>query len=174
MNGEDHVDRIGHLTTLAGYVHWQLTGEKVLGIGDASGMFPIDIASGGYDAAMLAQFDHLAAEAGVDLRLADLLPTIMLAGERAGELTETGRETARSGRATSSRRCAVPAGGRCRDWDGGHELGRAAHRERQRRHQHLRDDRARARAQPSPPRARPGHYAGRGPGGDGALQQRCQ
>ena len=90
LNGEDHVDRIGQLTTLAGYIHWQLTGEKVIGIGDASGMFPIDIASGGYNAAMLAQFDHLAAKAGVDLRLADLLPRIMLAGERAGELTETG------------------------------------------------------------------------------------
>ena len=92
LNGEDHLDRIDHLTTLAGYVHWQLTGEKVLGIGDASGMFPIDIASKNYDAAMLAQFDHLAAEAGVNLRLADLLPTIMLAGERAGELTEAGAE----------------------------------------------------------------------------------
>ena len=90
LNGEDHVDRIGQLTTLAGYVHWQLSGEKVLGIGDASGMFPIDITSGGYNTAMLAQFDHLAAEAGAHLRLADLLPTIMLAGEPAGELTETG------------------------------------------------------------------------------------
>jgi sugar (pentulose or hexulose) kinase len=90
LNSEDHVDRIGQLTTLAGYVHWQLTGEKVLGIGDASGMFPIDIASGGYNQAMLAQFDHLVAEAGVYLRLAELLPTIMHAGERAGELTETG------------------------------------------------------------------------------------
>jgi sugar (pentulose or hexulose) kinase len=90
LNGEDHVDRIGQLTTLAGYVHWQLTGEKVLGIGDASGMFPIDIASGGYNAAMLAQFDHLAAEAGVRLRLAEVLPTIMHAGEQAGELSEAG------------------------------------------------------------------------------------
>ncbi len=90
LNGEDHVGRIGHLTTLAGYVHWQLTGERVLGIGDASGMFPIDIAAGGYDARMLAQFDQLAAEAGVELRLADLLPTIRLAGEPAGELTEPG------------------------------------------------------------------------------------
>jgi sugar (pentulose or hexulose) kinase len=90
LNGEDHLDRIGQLTTLAGYVHWQLTGENVLGIGDASGMFPIDIASGGYDAAMLAKFDHLAAEAGVHLRLADLLPRIMVAGERAGGLTEAG------------------------------------------------------------------------------------
>jgi sugar (pentulose or hexulose) kinase len=90
LNGEDHIDRIDQLTTLAGYVHWQLTGERVLGIGDASGMFPIDIASRSYNAAMLAQFDRLAAEAGVDLRLADLLPTIMLAGEQAGELTEAG------------------------------------------------------------------------------------
>jgi sugar (pentulose or hexulose) kinase len=90
LNGEDHVNRIDQLTTLAGYVHWQLSGEKVLGIGDASGMFPIDISSRGYDAAMLAQFDHLAAEAGVYLRLADVLPTIMRAGERAGELTQAG------------------------------------------------------------------------------------
>ena len=54
LNGEDHVRDIGFLTTLAGYVHWQLTGEKVLGIGDASGVFPIDSALCDYDAAMLA------------------------------------------------------------------------------------------------------------------------
>jgi sugar (pentulose or hexulose) kinase len=90
LNGEDHVASIGYLTTLAGYVHWQLTGEKVLGIGDASGMFPIDIAAGGYDATMLVQFDRLAAETGVELRLDDLLPTIRRAGEPAGELTEQG------------------------------------------------------------------------------------
>src|SRR5215213_10065464 len=58
LNGEDHVRRIGHLTTLAGYVHWRLTGNQVLGIGDASGMFPIDISAGGYDATMLTRFDH--------------------------------------------------------------------------------------------------------------------
>ena len=90
LNGEDHVGRIGHLTTLAGYLHWQLTEEKVLGIGDASGMFPIDITTGSYNAAMLAQFDQLAADAGVDLALGDLLPMIRLAGEPAGELTESG------------------------------------------------------------------------------------
>jgi sugar (pentulose or hexulose) kinase len=90
LNGEDHVGRIGHLTTLAGYVHWQLTGEKVLGIGDASGMFPIDITAGSYHARMLTTFDQLAAEAGLELRLADLLPTIRLAGQPAGELTESG------------------------------------------------------------------------------------
>ena len=90
LNGEDHIPGVASLTTLAGYVHWQLTGEKVLGVGDASGMFPIDIATGGYDARMLAQFDELVAQSGVELQLADLLPTIRLAGESAGELTEQG------------------------------------------------------------------------------------
>ena len=90
LNGEDHVPRVAQLTTLAGYVHWQLTGERVLGIGDASGMFPIDNASGSYDATMLQRFDELAADAGVHLRLADLLPVIKVAGDRAGELTEDG------------------------------------------------------------------------------------
>ena len=90
LNGEDHVSRIGHLTTLAGYVHWRLTGEKVLGIGDASGMFPIDIATGNYDAVMLSEFDQLAAEAGVELALVDRLPMIRRAAEEAGALTESG------------------------------------------------------------------------------------
>jgi sugar (pentulose or hexulose) kinase len=90
LDGEEHVGRLAHLTTLAGYVHWQLTGEKVLGIGDASGMFPIDSSTGGYDAAMLTRFDQLAAEAGVELTLADLLPGIAAAGQAAGELTEAG------------------------------------------------------------------------------------
>jgi sugar (pentulose or hexulose) kinase len=85
LNGEDHVGRLAHLTTLAGYVHWQLTGEKVLGVGDASGMFPIDIATGGYDAAMLARFDEL-----TGLSLAGLLPGIKPAGEPAGRLTDKG------------------------------------------------------------------------------------
>jgi sugar (pentulose or hexulose) kinase len=90
LDGEEHVGRLDHLTTLAGYVHWQLTGEKVLGVGDASGMFPIDGSTGGYDATMLARFDQLAAEAGVDLTLADLLPGIAVAGQPAGALSEAG------------------------------------------------------------------------------------
>ncbi|MCZ2846420.1 xylulokinase [Modestobacter sp. VKM Ac-2978] len=89
LDGEEHLARLDHLTTLAGYVHWQLTGEKVLGIGDASGMFPVD-AGGGYDAMMLARFDELAAEAGVELTLAGLLPAVARAGEPAGTLTEAG------------------------------------------------------------------------------------
>jgi sugar (pentulose or hexulose) kinase len=90
LDGEEHVGRLDHLTTLAGYVHWQLTGEKVLGIGDASGMFPIDGNTGGYSGPMLARFDQLAADAGVELTLADLLPAIALAGQTAGTLTEAG------------------------------------------------------------------------------------
>ena len=90
LDGEDHLNKIDHLTTLAGYVHWQLTGQRVLGIGDASGMFPIDTAAGGYDAAMLGQFDEFVAEQGFDIRLAHLLPDIRLAGEPAGELTQAG------------------------------------------------------------------------------------
>ena len=90
LNDEAHLAGIDYLTTLAGYVHWRLTGQKVLGVGDASGMFPIDTTTGGYDAKMLGQFDQLAADRGVELRLADVLPTIQVAGEAAGELTEEG------------------------------------------------------------------------------------
>ncbi len=90
LDGEEHVGRLASLTTLAGYVHRQLTGEDVLGIGDASGMFPIDAATGGWSAPMLARFDELAAEAGAALTLADLLPRIASAGDPAGELTEAG------------------------------------------------------------------------------------
>src|ERR687885_1797777 len=90
LDGEDHVGRLDHLTTLAGYVHWQLTGEKVLGIGDASGMFPIDAGTGGDSAPMLDRFGPPAAEAGAALSLADLLPAIAVAGRPAGVLTEAG------------------------------------------------------------------------------------
>ena len=90
LDAEEHVGRLDHLTTLAGYVHWQLTGEKVVGIGDASGMFPVDSATGGWSAAMLARFDELAAEAGSEVSLAALLPRIAVAGEPAGALTEAG------------------------------------------------------------------------------------
>jgi sugar (pentulose or hexulose) kinase len=90
LDREEHVGRLDHLTTLAGYVHWQLTGEKVLGVGDASGMFPIDNSTGGYDTTMLARFDQLTTEAGVELTLADLLPGIAVAGQPAGTLTESG------------------------------------------------------------------------------------
>ena len=90
LNGEEHVARIAHLTTLAGYVHWQLTGEKVLGVGDASGMFPIDLASTDYNPAMLAQFDALVAGHHLGWRLGDILPRVLPAGEPGGHLTAAG------------------------------------------------------------------------------------
>ena len=89
-NGEEHVGRVAHINTLAGYVHWQLTGEQILGVGDASGMFPIDIATGGFDATMLRQFDELVADRGFDWKLGDILPTVMAAGAEAGRLTTAG------------------------------------------------------------------------------------
>ncbi len=90
LNGEDHVAQISFFTTLAGYVHWQLTGEKVLGVGDASGMFPIDPQTRDYDKAMLARFSEMVADKGFGWRIDDILPKIIPAGESAGALTEAG------------------------------------------------------------------------------------
>jgi sugar (pentulose or hexulose) kinase len=90
LDDEEHVGKIAHLTTLAGYVHWHLTGEQVLGIGDASGMFPIDASTGAYDATMIAAFEELVADRSLPWRLTDLLPAIHTAGEPAGVLTEAG------------------------------------------------------------------------------------
>ena len=90
LNGEEHVPQIRFFTTLAGYIHWQLCGEKVLGIGDASGMFPIDSATNQYDKAMLAAFDALVAEKKFPWKLKNILPKVLPAGECAGTLTEAG------------------------------------------------------------------------------------
>lgn len=79
---------IDFLTTLAGYVHWQLTGQKVLGIGDAAGIFPIDSDTCDYDDAMVASFDELLAEEKLPYHLRDLLPKVLCAGQDAGTLTE--------------------------------------------------------------------------------------
>lgn len=87
---EPHTRDVAYLTTLAGLVHWRLTGEKVLGVGDASGMFPIDSATGSYDAAMMARFDELAACEDMPWCLSELLPAPLPAGEPAGMLTEAG------------------------------------------------------------------------------------
>lgn len=90
LNGETHVKDVAFLTTLAGYVHWQLTGQKVLGAGDASGMFPLNSGTCDYDAAMLDSFDKLLAEKNMSSSLRNLLPRVLRAGEDAGCLTETG------------------------------------------------------------------------------------
>ena len=85
LNGEEHVKDIAFLTTLAGYIHWQLTGEKVMGVGEASGMFPIDSRKLDYDEDMLRKFKDLT---GVQLR--QILPRVLTAGESGGTLTESG------------------------------------------------------------------------------------
>lgn len=90
LDHEPHVKDIDFLTTLAGYIHWQLTGEKVLGIGDASGMLPIDPATKNYSASMIEKFDNLVAPEGYPWKLTDILPKVLVAGESAGILTEEG------------------------------------------------------------------------------------
>jgi len=90
LNGEAHVGDIDHLTTLAGYVHWKLTGQKVLGVGEASGMFPIDSSTNDYDQGMLRQFNELLILKNISWNLKDILPGVLLAGENAGVLTEEG------------------------------------------------------------------------------------
>lgn len=90
LNGEEHVGQIDFLTTLAGYIHWQLTGEKVLGIGDASGMLPIDSALKDYSPAMVEKFDRLVAPKGYPWKLLDILPKVLPAGVLAGVLTPEG------------------------------------------------------------------------------------
>ena len=90
LDNEAHVNDIDFLTTLAGYVHWQITGEKVLGIGDASGMLPIDPTTHNYSAEMVAKFDKLIAPKEYSWKLEDILPKVLSAGENAGVLTPEG------------------------------------------------------------------------------------
>ena len=90
LNKEEHVGKVAFFTTLAGYIHLLLTGEKVLGVGDASGMFPIDSKTGTYDKAMLSTFESLIADMKYPWKLKDILPEVLSAGENAGSLTEEG------------------------------------------------------------------------------------
>ena len=90
LSGEEHVSRVRTLTTLAGYIHWQLTGEKVLGIGDASGMFPVSSAEHTYDREKLALYEAHNAPRGLPWHLEELLPRVLTAGEDAGALTPAG------------------------------------------------------------------------------------
>ncbi|MFD1067310.1 xylulokinase [Oceanobacillus locisalsi] len=90
LNEEKHLSRIDYMTTLAGFIHWLLTGERKLGIGDASGMFPIDESIKDYDKLMMKQFDEKMADKGYPWKIADILPEVCNAGEDAGTLTEVG------------------------------------------------------------------------------------
>ena len=90
LNNEAHVSQIDFQTTLAGYVHYKMTGQKVLGVGEASGMFPIDIETKSFNTRMIAQFDELNASKNFAWKLGDILPKVLVAGEDAGTLTAEG------------------------------------------------------------------------------------
>ncbi len=90
LNGEEHLPRLRHITTLAGYVHYLLTGEKALGVGDASGVMPVDSARCDYDQGMIDKFDALVAPKGYPWKLAELLPRVLPAGAVAGHMTKEG------------------------------------------------------------------------------------
>ena len=90
LNKEEHVKDIDYIATLEAYVHWKLTGKRVLGIGDAAGMFPIDIDTKDYNETMVQKFDALVAPLGFSWKLRDIMPKVMVAGQDAGCLTEEG------------------------------------------------------------------------------------
>lgn len=90
LDGMDHVKDIRYMTTLSGYVHWMLTGEKVLGVDDASGMFPIDTETKTYYKDMLEKFDAKVADKNYSWKIEEILPKVLVAGEVAGTLTEAG------------------------------------------------------------------------------------
>ena len=92
LDNEEHVSDIKFLTTLAGYVHWQVTGKFVLGVGDASGMIPVDPVTKTYDATMVDKFNKLIAPKGFSWQLLDILPKVLVAGESAGFLTHEGAQ----------------------------------------------------------------------------------
>jgi sugar (pentulose or hexulose) kinase len=90
LNKESHINEISYLTTLAGYVHWKVTGQKVMGIGEASGMFPIDSLTNDYDARRIDLFNKQLEAEGILWKLQDILPQVLVAGDAAGVLTEEG------------------------------------------------------------------------------------
>ncbi len=90
LDGEEHVARLDYVATLSAYIHWKLTGKRVIGIGDAAGMFPVDPKTKDYDAEMVRKFDALTAPFGYTWKMKDIFPEILVAGENAGVLTEEG------------------------------------------------------------------------------------
>lgn len=90
LNNENHIDDITYFTTLAGYVHWKLSGQKVLGVGEASGMFPIDSKTNNYNNEMLEKFSQLDEVKARSWKIDEILPTVLAAGANAGVLTEEG------------------------------------------------------------------------------------
>lgn len=92
LNGEEHISEIAHITTLAGYIHYMLTGVNAVGIGEASGIFPIDSETLSYDKTMMAMFNELLPFHNLSWKIEELLPDVLVAGENAGALTQKGAE----------------------------------------------------------------------------------
>lgn len=90
LDQEEHVRKLDYVTTLSGYIHWKLTRKRVLGVGDAAGMFPIDSESCDYNESMVQKFDALIEKYGYDWKLRDIFPKVLVAGELAGFLTKEG------------------------------------------------------------------------------------
>ena len=90
LDGEEHVKNLDYVSTLSGYIHWKLTGKRVIGIGDAAGMFPIDSEACSYDVCMADKFDKLIEPYGYSWKLRDIFPEVLTAGEQAGTLTDEG------------------------------------------------------------------------------------
>lgn len=90
LDGEAHVKHLDYVSTLAGFIHWQLTGQKVIGVGDAAGMFPIDPATNDYDESMVSSFQALLQPYGFSWEMRDVFPKVLVAGEDAGSLTKRG------------------------------------------------------------------------------------
>ena len=169
LNEEAHVSSIDYLTTLAGYVHWQLTGERVLGVGEASGMFPIDSAAMTYDADMADRFDRLVAGHHSDGSCWTFFHGFCRG--RTGRPADTGgAQAAGSDRRAAARYTVLSAGRRRRNRHGRDKLGRRAHRQCIGRHLHFRNGRAGAPAQSGISGDRHGDDAGCKPV-HGALQQ---
>ena len=166
LNGEEHTSRIDYLTTLAGYIHWKLTGRKVMGVGEASGMFPIDPATHDYDRDMLAKFADLIAPKGFGWKIDNILPTVLCAGDDAGALTAEGARLL-----DADGHSALPARGRRRNRHDRHQFGAPAHRQYLRRHVHFLHDGTGKAAAECEHRHRPGDHALRLAGRHGALQQ---
>ena len=121
LNQEEHVKDIDYLITLEGYVHWMLTGKRVLGIGDVAGMFPVDIHTKDFDQKRIDQFDELVAGEHFPWKLRDILPKALVAGQDAGVLTEEGARLLDVSGNLKTRYSHVPARGGCGNRNGCHQ-----------------------------------------------------
>ena len=164
LNGEDHIKSIDFMTTLAGYVHWMLTGEKAIGIGEASGMFPINSETHDFDETMIKKFDSRVADKNLPWKLRDILPTVHSAGDFAGKLTEEGAKLL-------DPYSVLPARGRCRHRHGGNEQRCTENRQCFGRNVDICNDSPRKAALKGVSRDRHGNNAGRQSRCDGTLQQ---